>query len=436
VQFIESDASTASKFSRHVVMRLEGAGAAWADNLHAGGFVANALDRLALRQPRGPAAAALLQPRHVTDRVPARRLPPPPFAPPAPPWPMPMPDAPSTPPSAAVATVPSLSDAEWLHFLADADELGTDHSQQQKKGCEQPASTLLAVPARPSPHDASHFSIDDFLVWRRDPHAASGKSRTLAVDMAVYTKNRNFRLLGSSKLGKHNPLRLVDHHGTIVDNDLVSFEIFRKSLVTDVPPMPCASHPRLVLFCRRTPFASPFTRALLPPKAERLTDIARGCGGAAIEFDEFACVGGARSNASNGKWHELPPPDAVSLSFRSPFPAIDRFICSQRRLGGALARIRSCLYFASTRLLLYYIADNRYCYNIGRCHRSNHVALLVDMRQCTFCQKCLDPECRAIDFRSPSWPMPPEIFPVDYDDGVTDEMLLEAVHTVARRTSE
>jgi len=37
--------------------------------------------------------------------------------------------------------------------------------------------------------------------------------------------------------------------------------------------------------------------------------------------------------------------------------------------------------------------------------------IVVDLRSGTFYQKCYDPECQAIDYRSPSRPLPPEICP-------------------------
>jgi hypothetical protein len=37
--------------------------------------------------------------------------------------------------------------------------------------------------------------------------------------------------------------------------------------------------------------------------------------------------------------------------------------------------------------------------------------IVVDLRSGTFYQKCYDPDCQAIDYRSPEYSLPPEICP-------------------------
>ncbi|KAK4471805.1 hypothetical protein MN116_004606 [Schistosoma mekongi] len=51
----------------------------------------------------------------------------------------------------------------------------------------------------------------------------------------------------------------------------------------------------------------------------------------------------------------------------------------------------------------------RFCERINRSHKSNHVILVFDLTNGCYYQKCLDPDCRLVDFRSPSMPIP-----VDY----------------------
>ncbi|KAA3674597.1 uncharacterized protein DEA37_0007959 [Paragonimus westermani] len=51
----------------------------------------------------------------------------------------------------------------------------------------------------------------------------------------------------------------------------------------------------------------------------------------------------------------------------------------------------------------------RFCERVGRPHRSNHVILVFDLSQRIYYQKCLDPDCRAVNFRSQSWPLPPNL---------------------------
>jgi hypothetical protein len=37
--------------------------------------------------------------------------------------------------------------------------------------------------------------------------------------------------------------------------------------------------------------------------------------------------------------------------------------------------------------------------------------IVVDLRSGTFYQKCYDPDCQAVDYRSPEYSLPPEICP-------------------------
>ena len=43
--------------------------------------------------------------------------------------------------------------------------------------------------------------------------------------------------------------------------------------------------------------------------------------------------------------------------------------------------------------------------------QSNHIMIVVDLRSATFYQKCYDPDCQAIDYRSPEYALPPDICP-------------------------
>ena len=73
------------------------------------------------------------------------------------------------------------------------------------------------------------------------------------------------------------------------------------------------------------------------------------------------------------------------------------------------AYIRSCSYFPEGRTLVYHIGGNRFCERIGRSHRSNHVAMIVDLPSGTMYQKCMDPDCRAANYRSPRRLLPVEL---------------------------
>lgn len=43
--------------------------------------------------------------------------------------------------------------------------------------------------------------------------------------------------------------------------------------------------------------------------------------------------------------------------------------------------------------------------------QSNHIMIVVDLRSGTYYQKCYDPDCQALDYRSPEYALPPDICP-------------------------
>lgn len=119
----------------------------------------------------------------------------------------------------------------------------------------------------------------------------------------------------------------------------------------------------------------------------------------------------------------------------SPFPQVDGFITSyiNQILPG---NIRSWIYFPSSYLLVYNITGNRYCFNIGRAHKSNNVCWVVDLFERAFYQKCYDPDCRSIDYKSPKNILPEHILVKIFlmkdlleEDPyfLTDEEILDAV---------
>jgi len=97
---------------------------------------------------------------------------------------------------------------------------------------------------------------------------------------------------------------------------------------------------------------------------------------------------------------------------RCPYPQVDRFILKQVSRRGNTS-FRSVVYFPATQRIVYQIAgSNRYCHNIGRHHKSNNVIYVADLGGGYFFQKCLDPDCRQLDYRSPAEPIPASINPI------------------------
>eukprot|EP00743_Colponemidia_sp_Colp-15_P009416 GILK01010295.1.p2 GENE.GILK01010295.1~~GILK01010295.1.p2 ORF type:complete len:481 (-),score=59.64 GILK01010295.1:1918-3333(-) len=197
----------------------------------------------------------------------------------------------------------------------------------------------------------------------------------LAIDLGVYTRNRCFRLFMSSKYGKTKRLELSTDN-QYVFSPSTRWQIFLDSLICNVP-----SSVR-VLTC-----APPSTINGVPYRpaaAARLTATAAGS-----------------SSTREG------------LSGGSPYPKVDEFVLTLCNEGGVQGEIRSWMYFSSIHRLVYSIVRNRWCWRIGRSHRSNGVLYVVDLERSIAYQKCLDPECKLVDYRGPEQFIPPYVMEVE-----------------------
>lgn len=200
-------------------------------------------------------------------------------------------------------------------------------------------------------------------------------SMTPFVDLAVYTKNRCFRLVGSSKYGKTQ--RLLPK-----ETDVLAFSkcYFMRSLV-------CTVTKRTTLRGRPSPF-------LLPPSPK--SQLSRRGTARQTSF----------SRISRGS---------------SPYLHLDDYIL------GIIGQCNGDIYGISMvgdSSIIYAIKGGyKYCANIGRHHKSNNVMLVADVNARHMTQKCFDPDCRG--FQSPAWPIPPCVFGDGQSDSVDDDALCD-----------
>ncbi|XP_054460505.1 DNA-directed primase/polymerase protein [Anoplopoma fimbria] len=191
----------------------------------------------------------------------------------------------------------------------------------------------------------------------------------LFVDLGVYTKNRNFRLYKSSKVGKNSAFTVADDNKFIPKPEKgISEEesVFLASLVCNIS----------------------FTgqRILMSDVPEtKESNILRP-----------RCQQGSATC-----------PDSLSGCLSSPHQEVDNFVLTVIKKDGVHGSIRRWNYFASEQLLVYDIAKYRWCENVERFHKSNNIMIVVDLKEEVWYQKCHDPECRS--FRSSSYPLPQEI---------------------------
>ncbi|KAH8061300.1 hypothetical protein JL720_13407 [Aureococcus anophagefferens] len=194
------------------------------------------------------------------------------------------------------------------------------------------------------------------------------------VDASVYSRNRLFRLCGSTKRGKQRPL-VVLPRGALAAN-----------AGDDVLPEASPS-------CR-------FARgALLRATAKRRR--------------RSPPTRGAAARRSRG-----PCPCASGRRF----PAVDAAVLAARPGAQVRKWERSRGAAANEGVLSYHLAKNRFCENVGREHRSNNIMLCVDLATSTWHQRCFDEGCRG--FRSGERPLPDaaagEIYDVLLDEATRD----------------
>ncbi|CAC5409309.1 PRIMPOL [Mytilus coruscus] len=221
---------------------------------------------------------------------------------------------------------------------------------------------------------------------------------TLFCDQGVYTKNRNFRLYQSRKFGKSNPLVISEDNLYIPPKDeVMSYEhlIFNDSLIANIEYSPALRILQFALVCQ-------FSNRLSSGNVE-----AKTCGKAE---------------------------DIVEGFTKSPYPEIDNFISSTLKTDSKAGRIRHWTYFSQGELIVYDIVGYRYCHNIEREHKSNNIMLLADLKRGVYYQKCHDPECKYLSYKSPDKSIPKEALPSfyfdesfdEFDEGVDDMDILNA----------
>ncbi|KAJ3287054.1 hypothetical protein HDU79_006005 [Rhizoclosmatium sp. JEL0117] len=181
---------------------------------------------------------------------------------------------------------------------------------------------------------------------------------SLFIDDGVYSKNRNFRVFQSTKIGKSAFLqRFGSPESTTVDPSLCDY--FLSTLVSSVT----WTHGTRVLQMHQP----------MNPKDGNVIDV-------------------GINQKGRGLCTSSPMKDV------SPFPDIDSFLVSwiQRNTTSTITSviIKSVLCFSDQKLLLYSISGNKFCFNIMREHKSNGVYYTVDLKRGIFNQRCHDPDCR------------------------------------------
>ncbi|XP_037118838.1 DNA-directed primase/polymerase protein isoform X2 [Syngnathus acus] len=223
--------------------------------------------------------------------------------------------------------------------------------------------------------------------------------RAKFVDLGVYTKNRNFRLYKSSKVGKNAAFSLAD------DNKFIS------------KPTKCISAEESVFLASLVCNVSFTGQRILTWEVT----------------DTRAC----RTTRLHSQTDLPCDPSSLSGYLMSPHREVDDFVLTVVRRDNIQGSIRRWNYFAAEQLLVYDIAKYRWCDNVGRFHKSNNIMIVADLKEEVWYQKCHDPECR--NFRSSSYPLPQEIcisYIMMLDDEDQDYVMDDAGNIEATQTQK
>eukprot|EP00111_Clytia_hemisphaerica_P011405 TCONS_00033405-protein len=204
-------------------------------------------------------------------------------------------------------------------------------------------------------------------------------------DLCVYTKNRNFRLYLSSKVSKHVPLVLSD------ESNRYNFKTRPKRRDMYIKYQ--------MKNLRFDEDFEKFADTLVCPADYKESDIL--CYG-----NENACRIVKQFDRSTSQ-----PNNQYKSGVSSLFPDLDKFVVDTVNRNGPKGHIRRWIHYEDRQMIIYDIGDNRWCGNIKREHKSNHIYYVADLTFSQLYQKCHDFECCA--YRSEEIPIPKDINPIN-----------------------
>jgi len=237
------------------------------------------------------------------------------------------------------------------------------------------------------------------------------KNLTCFVDLGVYTRNRLFRIMGSTKYGKPSnaALRIAEVNQFPFPIGFDNSKFYQTSTSNKINNTESSSdsyesrqkeHDDFCASLNWEDHAKSLALTLVVPAVD--------AGRILMEQSE-----GSRSsqNISSDFVITRKQHKTTSRSYRggeSPLPKLDCFILQISKRGGTDGKIRSWS-MEGSHFMSYQMSNNRYCENIGRAHRSNNIIWNVDFKAKTYWQTCHDPECQSANFRGRLTQLPDEV---------------------------
>lgn len=265
------------------------------------------------------------------------------------------------------------------------------------------------------------------------------ESGSLVIDTGVYTNNRSFRLMGSSKHSKTAVLTPTQHTletfsfpyppNHVAQDSPSSKEhlIWLASLVEWHAAWPwvekslaAASSPSRIL--TSTPPVGPHPTLAAPPAWMMCLPQQYG----SINPDGPATQEPLPMSLSGSTMSHIPRSEYASLHAWAA-STWDNVAASVGASTGRASYVASAMGTESKAVVSLTLGGNRYCARVKRQHKSNAVYLVLNLRSASLVQKCHDPDCQG--FRSdpiviPYILLPPELAPKPPTLNLVDDPML------------
>jgi hypothetical protein len=195
------------------------------------------------------------------------------------------------------------------------------------------------------------------------------------IDLGVYTRNRLFRILGSSKFGKTSALEMADSNSFPIELPPQKPPTKYSSLEDFVAANDWTQHARVL--------AETLVVPLFIPKDAHIFKLPEDTVNPTRQKTSFPTVR-----------HPSVPIRTTS----TPLPTLDKYVSEiLAARGGVQGAIRawSMEYGAHNNpiSITYQLVRNRFCELIGRSHKSNNIYWTIDFQTWSCVQGCHDPEC-------------------------------------------
>jgi DNA-directed primase/polymerase protein len=243
-------------------------------------------------------------------------------------------------------------------------------------------------------------------------HDPSCVAQSCFVDLGVYTRNRLFRLLGSSKFGKPASAALRIATANQFPLGIANAAFYVPEIVQSQPTTETAEFDTKAFLSSLdfTEHAAALTATLVVPM-----NVSK------IEFpilpespEAMKLVGGDQNTPTELLSRTNTRSSTLVSVGASPFPSLDAFIHAKlANRQGVQGAIRGwsidCNDQGLSRCITYQMSRNRWCESVLRSHKSNNIMWMVDLIAMEAAQGCHDPECRMKGFRGRPVALPEDV---------------------------